>query len=77
MKDRFHQRAVEGRSRVEGGDGGTRRSHERTESRIADRGRVELNAAVNLWVDTKDRLAFTPGENRRFEFGRGRFDERS
>jgi hypothetical protein len=77
MKDRFHQRAVESRSRVKGGNGVTRRSHEGTESCIAYHGRVELNAAVNPWVNTKDRLALTPGENRRFEFARGRFDERS
>ena len=77
MKDRFHQCAVQSRSRIKRGNDGAGRVHERTESRVADLGRVELNAAVNLRMDTKDRLSLSPGQNRRFEFAGGRFDNRS
>jgi hypothetical protein len=74
MEDCFHQRAVKRSSRIERRDNCARRGHERAKPCIAGLRRVELNAAVNLRVNTNDGLTFAPRENGRFEFTGGRLD---
>jgi hypothetical protein len=76
VEDGFHQGAVKGRTRVDGRDNSPRRVDERTESRIAERRRIELKTAIDIRVDAIERFPVTPGEDRRFEFARGSFDMR-